>query len=91
MSVVYLVCLIMNIYIMNIYIFVCVCVCVRYLQTDLDAFDLRDLKCKFDVILIEPPLEEYYRESGVIANERFWNWDDVSCGKCLSKCALENN
>ncbi len=76
---------------MNIYICVCVCVCVRYLQTDLDAFDLRDLKCKFDVILIEPPLEEYYRESGVIANERFWNWDDVSCCKCLSKCALENN
>lgn len=44
----------------------------------MDRFDLRDLKCKFDVILVEPPLEEYYRESGIIANERFWNWDDVS-------------
>ena len=57
--------------------------CGRYLQADLDAFDLRDLKCKFDVILIEPPLEEYYRESGIIASERFWTWDDVS--DCLMK------
>ncbi|RXN04822.1 N6-adenosine-methyltransferase subunit METTL14 [Labeo rohita] len=48
-----------------------------YLQADPDTFDLRDLKCKFDVILIEPPLEEYYRESGIIANERFWTWDDI--------------
>ncbi|XP_026105629.1 N6-adenosine-methyltransferase non-catalytic subunit [Carassius auratus] len=48
-----------------------------YLQADPDTFDLRDLKCKFDVLLIEPPLEEYYRESGIIANERFWNWDDI--------------
>uniref|UniRef100_A0A3B1KGD3 N(6)-adenosine-methyltransferase non-catalytic subunit METTL14 n=1 Tax=Astyanax mexicanus TaxID=7994 RepID=A0A3B1KGD3_ASTMX len=48
-----------------------------YLQADPDTFDLRDLKCKFDVILLEPPLEEYYRESGIIATERFWNWDDI--------------
>uniref|UniRef100_A0A672RBF8 N(6)-adenosine-methyltransferase non-catalytic subunit METTL14 n=1 Tax=Sinocyclocheilus grahami TaxID=75366 RepID=A0A672RBF8_SINGR len=48
-----------------------------YLQADPDTFDLRDLKCKFDVILIEPPLEEYYRESGIIANERFWTWDNI--------------
>ncbi|KTF95864.1 hypothetical protein cypCar_00017537 [Cyprinus carpio] len=48
-----------------------------YLQADPDTFDLRDLKCKFDVLLIEPPLEEYYRESGIIANERFWTWDDI--------------
>ncbi|KAL2082814.1 hypothetical protein ACEWY4_022632 [Coilia grayii] len=47
------------------------------MQADLDAFDLRDLKCKFDVILLEPPLEEYYRESGIIASERFWTWDDI--------------
>lgn len=54
------------------------CVCfVRYLQADLENYDLRDLKCKFDVILLEPPLEEYYRESGIIASERFWTWDDV--------------
>ncbi|KAG9337094.1 hypothetical protein JZ751_029762 [Albula glossodonta] len=33
-----------------------------YLQADPETFDLRELKCKFDVILLEPPLEEYYRE-----------------------------
>ncbi|XP_027030205.1 N6-adenosine-methyltransferase non-catalytic subunit [Tachysurus fulvidraco] len=48
-----------------------------YLQADPENFDLRDLKCKFDVILLEPPLEEYYRESGIIASERFWTWDDI--------------
>ncbi|KAJ8247410.1 hypothetical protein GJAV_G00246080 [Gymnothorax javanicus] len=48
-----------------------------YLQADLESFDLRELKCKFDVILLEPPLEEYYRESGIIANEKFWTWDDI--------------
>lgn len=50
----------------------------RYLQADLENFDLQDLKCKFDVILLEPPLEEYYRESGISHTERFWTWDDVS-------------
>lgn len=55
---------------------VCVCFC-RYLQADPEHFDLQDLKCKFDVILLEPPLEEYYRESGISHTERFWTWDDV--------------
>ena len=49
----------------------------RYLQADLEHFDLRDLKGQFDVILLEPPLEEYYRESGISHTERFWTWDDV--------------
>lgn len=53
-------------------------VCLRYLQADPEHFDLQDLKCKFDVILLEPPLEEYYRESGISHTERFWTWDDVS-------------
>ncbi|XP_028660822.1 N6-adenosine-methyltransferase non-catalytic subunit [Erpetoichthys calabaricus] len=48
-----------------------------YLQADLETFDLHDLKCKFDVILLEPPLEEYYRESGIIANEKFWTWEEI--------------
>ncbi|KAJ8339764.1 hypothetical protein SKAU_G00343970 [Synaphobranchus kaupii] len=48
-----------------------------YLQADPENFDLRELTCKFDVILLEPPLEEYYRESGIIANEKFWTWDDI--------------
>ncbi|TMS22889.1 N6-adenosine-methyltransferase non-catalytic subunit [Larimichthys crocea] len=49
----------------------------RYLQADPEHFDLQDLKCKFDVILLEPPLEEYYRESGISHTERFWTWDDI--------------
>lgn len=48
-----------------------------YLQADPEHFDLRDLKCEFDVILLEPPLEEYYRESGISHTERFWTWDDI--------------
>uniref|UniRef100_A0A8C4IWQ8 N(6)-adenosine-methyltransferase non-catalytic subunit METTL14 n=1 Tax=Dicentrarchus labrax TaxID=13489 RepID=A0A8C4IWQ8_DICLA len=48
-----------------------------YLQADPEHFDLQDLKCKFDVILLEPPLEEYYRESGISHTERFWTWDDI--------------
>jgi len=47
------------------------------LQADLEAFDIRELKSKFDVILLEPPLEEYYRETGITANEKCWTWDDV--------------
>ncbi|KAJ4944352.1 hypothetical protein JOQ06_012896 [Pogonophryne albipinna] len=48
-----------------------------YLQAEPENFDLQDLKCKFDVILVEPPLEEYYRESGTSHTEQFWNWDDI--------------
>jgi hypothetical protein len=32
-----------------------------YLKCDLETFDLKSLDHKFDVILIEPPLEEYAR------------------------------
>uniref|UniRef100_A0A8D3AA21 N(6)-adenosine-methyltransferase non-catalytic subunit METTL14 n=1 Tax=Scophthalmus maximus TaxID=52904 RepID=A0A8D3AA21_SCOMX len=48
-----------------------------YLQADPEHFDLQDLKCQFDVILLEPPLEEYYRESGISNTERCWTWDDI--------------
>ncbi|XP_043917593.1 N6-adenosine-methyltransferase non-catalytic subunit [Protopterus annectens] len=48
-----------------------------YLQADLETFDLRELKCKFDVILLEPPLEEYYRETGMTATEKCWSWNDI--------------
>ncbi|XP_077461955.1 N(6)-adenosine-methyltransferase non-catalytic subunit METTL14 [Stigmatopora argus] len=48
-----------------------------YLQADPEHFDLQDLKSEFDVILLEPPLEEYYRESGISHTERFWTWDDI--------------
>ncbi|PNI91710.1 METTL14 isoform 6, partial [Pan troglodytes] len=38
---------------------------------------IRELTPKFDVILLEPPLEEYYRETGITANEKCWTWDDI--------------
>ncbi|RUS77729.1 hypothetical protein EGW08_014517, partial [Elysia chlorotica] len=47
-----------------------------YLQADLEVFDLRDLKCKFDVILLEPPLEEYQRTQGA-AFDKYWDWDEI--------------
>lgn len=50
-----------------------------YLKTDLLTYSLKDLNCKFDVILIEPPLEEYQRTCGA-TNVQLWNWDQVSRG-----------
>lgn len=54
-----------------------------YLKVDLksDDFSLTDLKGKFDVILIEPPLEEYTRNALVNTdlrnNQSFWSWEEV--------------
>ncbi|CAF1211097.1 unnamed protein product [Rotaria magnacalcarata] len=50
-----------------------------YLRCDLLAnnFTLASLECEFDVILIEPPLEEYKRKSG-IHFDRYVTWDEVS-------------
>ncbi|GAB6028497.1 N6-adenosine-methyltransferase subunit mettl14 [Chamberlinius hualienensis] len=47
-----------------------------YLQCDLDTFDFRELNSKFDVILVEPPLEEYQRTAGV-TNMKCWTWDQI--------------
>ncbi|CAG0914882.1 unnamed protein product [Notodromas monacha] len=47
-----------------------------YLKTDLMKFNLRDLGTSFDVVLIEPPLEEYQRSRGV-SNMNFWTWDQI--------------
>jgi hypothetical protein len=47
-----------------------------YLKCDLETFDLKSLDTKFDVILIEPPLEEYARSHGV-TNVKFWDWDKI--------------
>lgn len=47
-----------------------------YLKCDLMNYDLKNLNCKFDVILIEPPLEEYQRTMGV-TNMQFWSWDQI--------------
>lgn len=47
-----------------------------YLKCDLASYDLKSLNGKFDVILIEPPLEEYQRTMGV-TNMQFWSWDQI--------------
>nr|CAG4644838.1 EOG090X07CF [Leptodora kindtii] len=47
-----------------------------YLKSDLKSTSLNDFGCKFDVILIEPPLEEYQRSLGV-TNVDFWTWDQI--------------
>ncbi|CAG5132508.1 unnamed protein product [Candidula unifasciata] len=47
-----------------------------YLQADLEEFDLRQLNCKFDVILVEPPLEEYQRTQGAVF-DKYWDWDEI--------------
>jgi len=47
-----------------------------YLQCDLENFELRELNCKFDVILVEPPLEEYQRTAGV-TNIKCWTWEQI--------------
>ena len=47
-----------------------------YLKCDLKSFNLKELGSKFDVILIEPPLEEYQRSLGV-TNVDLLSWDQV--------------
>ena len=50
----------------------------RYLKCDLELFDLHELDCKFDVMLIDPPLEEYQRRApGCNFNWNPWTWDEV--------------
>lgn len=48
-----------------------------YLKTDLHTYLLPSLPVKFDVILIEPPLEEYQRSRGVTGDMEFWDWDKI--------------
>lgn len=48
-----------------------------YLKTDLRTFQLSSLPVKFDVILIEPPLEEYQRTRGVTGDIDFVNWEEI--------------
>ncbi|KAB7501519.1 UNVERIFIED_CONTAM: hypothetical protein RMT77_006286 [Armadillidium vulgare] len=47
-----------------------------YLQTDLHTYDLSELPTKFDVILVEPPLEEYQHTYGV-TNLESWDWEQI--------------
>lgn len=53
-----------------------------YLKADLKTMDLKSLGTKFDVILIEPPLEEYARAAPSVATvggapRIFWNWEEI--------------
>lgn len=50
----------------------------RYLRADLMTYDVAELDCKFDVILVDPPLEEYQRrDAGVSFNWKPWSWEEV--------------
>lgn len=46
-----------------------------FLQCDLHTYDLKDLNFQFDVILVEPPLEEYQQTLG--SSTKLWNWNQV--------------
>ena len=48
-----------------------------YLNADLDGkFSLSELEYQFDVILVEPPLEEYKLTNGVHL-KKYMDWDKV--------------
>lgn len=51
-----------------------------YLKTDLRNFPLSSLGSRFDVILLDPPLEEYARRSAHVAAKgpTAWSFDDVA-------------
>ena len=50
----------------------------RYLKCDLLTYNLNELKTKFDVIYIDPPLEEYTRRyCGYEFTQQMWDFEDV--------------
>ncbi|XP_039251944.2 N(6)-adenosine-methyltransferase non-catalytic subunit METTL14-like [Styela clava] len=49
-----------------------------YLRCDLENFDLRELGTKFEVILIQPPLEEYRKQAGMSSDMgKAFSWEDI--------------
>lgn len=48
-----------------------------FLKCDLSTYNLKNLNVKFDVILVEPPLEEYQQILGT-AKKNLWNWKQVN-------------
>jgi len=48
-----------------------------YLHANLRKFDLSELGMRFDVILIEPPLEEYKKTQGLPITEQEYSWDEL--------------
>lgn len=55
-----------------------------FLKCNLDTFNLQSLNIKFDVLLVEPPLEEYQLSLG-ISSMKLWNWQEVSFFDIFSK------
>ncbi|KAL4240159.1 N6-adenosine-methyltransferase subunit mettl14 [Mactra antiquata] len=47
-----------------------------YMKCDLESFELSELGCQFDVILLEPPLQEYQRTQGAVF-DKYWDWDEI--------------
>ncbi|XP_052782572.1 N6-adenosine-methyltransferase non-catalytic subunit-like [Mya arenaria] len=47
-----------------------------YMKCDLETFELSELRCQFDVILLEPPLHEYQRAQGMVF-DKYWDWDEI--------------
>ena len=49
-----------------------------YQKCDLSTFDLTSIGSNFDVILIDPPLEEYQRKtSGITYLWQPWDFEEV--------------
>ena len=49
-----------------------------YIHADLKVYDLHQIGCEFDVILIDPPLEEYQRRApGAKFNQAPWDFDEI--------------
>ena len=56
-----------------------------YFNADLDGkFSLSELEYQFDVILVEPPLEEYKLTNGVHL-KKYMDWDKVLKGTLFLK------
>ncbi|XP_025208649.1 N6-adenosine-methyltransferase non-catalytic subunit-like [Melanaphis sacchari] len=47
-----------------------------FLKCNLSTFNLKNLNVEFDVILVEPPLEEYQQTLGITKKD-LWNWKQV--------------
>jgi len=43
----------------------------------MQTYDLTALQNQFDVILIEPPLQEYQASNGLVY-EKYWSWSEIS-------------
>ena len=55
-------------------------------------YNLSDLGQRFDVIFIDPPLEEYQRRvSGINFPQKPWGFEEVSFKNCYSVNVLRSN